>query len=336
MLKKSIIVIFLLLVCAVSLFAYQFNNAMNATILIEQDSFLTVKPGSSISSFAKQLQSNQWIDNRFWLRNYGRLFPSKVNIKTGTYFIAKGITLRELISQVVEGKEYQFSITFIEGTRFKDALILISRHQHIEQSLQGFSEETIAQKIGINAKNPEGWLFPDTYSFTAGTSDIALLKRAYNNMKTQLEALWVNRAKNLPYNSAYEALIMASIIEKETSYIKEQPLISSVFVNRLAKKMRLQTDPTIIYGLGDRYKGDITYAHKREKTAYNTYRIDGLPPTPIAMAGLSAIKATLHPATSDYFYFVSGGNGRHVFSRTLSEHNKAVRQYLKLQKQKKS
>jgi UPF0755 protein len=335
-LKKSIFVVFLLLLCAASLFAYQLHNAMNATISIEQDSFLTIKPGSSISSFAKQLQSNQWIDNRFWLRNYGRLFPNKVNIKTGTYLIAKGVTLKELISQVVEGKEYQFSITFIEGTRFKDALILLSRHQHIKQTLQGFSIETIAQKIGINAKNPEGWLFPDTYSFTAGTSDIALLKRSYNNMKTQLEALWVNRAKNLPYNSAYEALIMASIIEKETSYIKEQPLISSVFVNRLAKKMRLQTDPTIIYGLGDRYKGDITYAHKREKTAYNTYRIDGLPPTPIAMAGLSAIKATLHPATSDYFYFVSGGNGRHVFSRTLSEHNKAVRQYLKLQKQKKS
>ncbi len=333
MLKKIIIVTFLVLIGTVVTITYQFNKAMQAPIAINQDSFLKIKPGSSISSFAQQLQSKQWIENYFWLRNYGRLFPHKVNIKTGTYLIAKGSTLAELLDQVVAGKEHQFIVTFIEGTRFKDALLVLSENPYITQSVKGMSVHDIAVKLGINAENPEGWLFPDTYSFTAGTLDITLLKRAYTKMKEQLNQLWQSRAKNLPYSSAYEALIMASIIEKETSYVAEQSLISSVFVNRLRKKMRLQTDPTIIYGLGERYKGDITYAHKREKTAYNTYRINGLPPTPIAMASLSALTATLHPAKSDYFYFVSGGNGKHVFSKTLNEHNLAVRRYLKKQSQ---
>jgi UPF0755 protein len=329
-LKKFIIITLLALIGITLTFAYQLDKALNTPLAIEQESLLTVKPGSSISLFAKQLEKKQWIKNRFWVRNYGRLFPQKVNIKAGTYLISKDTNLSALLTQLNVGKEHQFSITFIEGTRFTDALLILSQHPHIKHSLSGKSVADIANTIGIDAVNPEGWLFPDTYAFTANTLDVTLLKRAYSNMQTQLDLLWEKRAKNLPYKSAYEALIMASIIEKETSYVAEQPLISSVFVNRLRKRMRLQTDPTIIYGLGDRYKGDITYAHKREKTAYNTYRINGLPPTPIAMAGLSALKATLNPATSDYFYFVSGGNGKHVFSKTLAEHNLAVRRYLKI------
>lgn len=333
MLRKFIIIILLALLASAGVVVYQFDQALKTPLAIDKDSFLKIKPGSSISSFAKQLESEQWIPTRFWLRNYGRLFPHKANIKAGTYLISKNSTVAQLLVKLVEGKEHQFAITFIEGTRFKDALIILAEHPYIKQSVNDKSVKAIAKQIGIDATNPEGWLFPDTYAFTADTQDITLLKRAYANMQAQLNELWQHRADNLPYQTAYQALIMASIIEKETSYIAEQPIISSVFVNRLRKRMRLQTDPTVIYGLGERYQGDITRKHLREKTPYNTYRINGLPPTPIAMAGLSALKATLNPATSDYFYFVSGGDGKHVFSKTLSEHNRAVKRYLKKQKQ---
>lgn len=332
MLKKLILLILLALLSAAATLAYQFDKALTTPLAIAQDNFLTVSSGSSISSFAKQLEQKQWVTTRFWLRNYGRLFPQKANIKAGTYLIKKDSTLAQLLVQLVEGKEHQFSVTFIEGTRFKDALVILAEHPQIKQSVNGKPVSEIAAKLGIDSANPEGWLFPDTYAFTADTLDLTLLKRAYANMQSQLNTAWEARAKNLPYKTPYQALIMASIIEKETSYIAEQPVISAVFVNRLRKRMRLQTDPTVIYGLGERYQGDITRAHLREKTAYNTYRINGLPPTPIAMAGLSALKATLHPATSDYYYFVSGGNGKHVFSKTLAEHNRAVRDYLSKQK----
>ena len=332
MLKKLILLILLALLSAAATLAYQFDKALTTPLAIAQDNFLTVSSGSSISSFAKQLEQKQWVTTRFWLRNYGRLFPQKANIKAGTYLIKKDSTLAQLLVQLVEGKEHQFSVTFIEGTRFKDALVILAEHPQIKQSVNGKPVSEIAAKLGIDSANPEGWLFPDTYAFTADTLDLTLLKRAYANMQSQLNTAWEARAKDLPYKTPYQALIMASIIEKETSYIAEQPVISAVFVNRLRKRMRLQTDPTVIYGLGERYQGDITRAHLREKTAYNTYRINGLPPTPIAMPGLSALKATLHPATSDYFYFVSGGNGKHVFSKTLAEHNRAVRDYLSKQK----
>ena len=335
MFRKFIIVTVIVALGVAGALVYQFDQALTSPLAIEQDSLLKVSPGSSISSFALQLEQKKWLANRFWLRNYGRLFPQKANIKAGTYLVTKGTTLAQLLVQLVKGKEHQFSVTFIEGTRFKDALVILAAHPQIKQSVNGKPLSEIAAKLGIDSANPEGWLFPDTYAFTADTLDITLLKRAYANMQTQLNSLWQSRAKNLPYSTPYQALIMASIIEKETSYNAEQPTISSVFINRLRKRMRLQTDPTVIYGLGERYQGDITRAHLREKTAYNTYRINGLPPTPIALAGLSALKATLNPAKSDYFYFVSGGNGKHVFSKTLAEHNRAVRDYLRKQRRAK-
>ncbi len=340
MIKKILLFSLLLFLFAGLTIYWQLSQALDAKLLFEdnkQSHFITVQPGSSISAFSKQLEHNGWINNRFWLRNYGRLFPQQANIKAGTYNIAFNTSVLELLMQVVEGKEHQFKVTFIEGTRFSDALIALQAHPHIEQSISNKTIAQIAEEVGIKNivdGNPEGWIFPDTYAFTAGTSDITLIKRAYKKMQTQLATLWQQRMSGLPYQTPYEALIMASIIEKETSYVPEQRDIAAVFVNRLNKNMRLQTDPTVIYGLGERYQGDITRAHLREKTAYNTYRINGLPPTPIAMTGLSALKAALNPEKSDYYYFVSQGNGQHSFSRTLKEHNLAVKAYLNKRKNK--
>jgi UPF0755 protein len=308
------------------------EKKVNQPLLIAEQQLLTVKQGTSVASFSRALVEKKWLDNRFWLRAYARIHPDKTIIKAGTYQINPSITLQNLLTLVTSGKEYQFSLTIIEGTTFNQLITQLQNQPQLTHTLATLSVEQISKRLGIEQSNPEGWFFPETYAFTNGTVDIAILKRAYNKMKTTLMDQWQNRAIGLPYETPYQALIMASIIEKETSHIPEQPVIASVFINRLAKNMRLQTDPTVIYGLGDRYQGDIKRVHLKEKTAYNTYRINGLPPTPIALSGLSAIKAALNPDTTDYYYFVSEGNGKHVFSQTLQEHNAAVRDYLKAQK----
>ncbi|SET49024.1 endolytic transglycosylase MltG [Thalassotalea agarivorans] len=328
MIKKIIIVLILLFVTAVLSINYLTEQHMTKPMNLASETMLDVEKGTSFYRFSKTLVEKGWVDNRLWLRIYAKKHPQLTRLKAGSYMVTPNTSAKQLLEQLVEGKEFHWSITFIEGSTFKDMLNVLAQHEEVKQTLSDMSVAQIAQKLAIDNPNPEGWFYPETYAFTKGTTDLALLKRAHVKMKTVLEQAWNNKAKDLPYKSPYEALIMASIVEKESAYTKEMPRISSVFVNRLNKGMRLQTDPTVIYGLGDRYQGDIKRKHLREKTAYNTYRINGLPPTPIAMPGLTAIEATLHPEQSDYLYFVAQGGGQHYFSKTLAEHNKAVRKYI--------
>jgi UPF0755 protein len=328
---KKIKILFILsltiiLALSTSLIAYTFYQ-VKLPLNLSKNQILTIKEGTSFSRFSKEIQKKGWLDNRFWLRSYVRLQPDSAKIKAGTYQIDKASSIQRLLTQLVAGKEHQFTITFIEGTTFKQWLVQLNEMDNIVHTIKKNSIAEIAKKLNINRENPEGLFYPETYAFTAGTSDIELLKRAQQKMSVELSKVWEERAEPLPYKNKYQALIMASIIEKESGKNAEHDIISSVFFNRLNKKMRLQTDPTIIYGLGDRYKGDIKRKHKREKTAYNTYRINGLPPTPIAMPGKSALHATLNPLATNYLYFVSNGNGEHIFSTNLKDHNAAVVKY---------
>lgn len=333
--KKVLYVCIFTFITVIVSFFLLLEKKMNQPLSIPATQMLTIKQGTSLASISKELVKKGWLEDRFWLRAYARLKPNKTVIKVGTYQVLANSSLQSLLTLITSGKEHQFKLTIVEGSTFKQLIKQLENEPRLTHTLKSHSTDEIGNILGIEQSNPEGWFYPETYAFTDGDKDIDLLKRAHQTMKEALAKLWQERAIGLPYETPYQALIMASIIEKETSYIPEQTLIASVFINRLAKNMRLQTDPTVIYGLGDRYQGDITRAHLREKTAYNTYRINGLPPTPIAMPGLSAISAALNPDSSDYYYFVSQGNGKHVFSQTLAEHNIAVKNYLATQRKNK-
>lgn len=327
-LRKAIItsgILFIIaIVGAIKLIQYQLEQPLQ----LQQPQLLTLTSGTNFNQFTRQLQQLGAIESRLWLKSYVRLFPEQGQIKAGTYQITPTMTSKQLLALLRSGKEHQFSITFIEGSTLKEWLLILKTHPHIVHTLISSDYADVTQQLGLKRKYPEGLFFPDTYLFTANTSDVDILKRAQVKMEALLAQEWPSRDENLPYDSPYQALIMASIIEKESGQHAEHQLISSVFVNRLHKNMRLQTDPTVIYGLGERYKGDIKRVHLKEKTAYNTYRMKGLPPTPIAMPGKSAIYAAMHPELTDYYYFVSQGNGKHVFSTNLKEHNQAVAKYL--------
>ncbi len=231
--------------------------------------------------------------------------------------------------KLAHGEQHYFSITFAEGLNFAEWQGLIAEHPWLQSEWQELTPQQVIKHLAPDENYilPEGLLFPDTYKFHAYTSDRKIYQQAYARMQDILNQLWVQRAANLPVATPYEALVLASIVEKETGAAHERSLVASVFTNRLLKGMRLQSDPTIVYGLGERYRGVIYRSDINQTTAYNTYRINGLPPTPIAMPGKEAIAATLQPDTTDYYYFVSQNDGTHIFSKTLQEHNRAVQQY---------
>ena len=286
----------------------------------------TVEKGAHAARLIAELaeqETSPWAV-RLWLRGH----PELVTIKSGTYEIKEGAQLKETLSLFASGKEFHFSLTFVEGSRFEDWQKQLSTAPYLERLTIEQSEALLAQELGIENGQLEGWFLPETYAYTTHASDISILRRAHQDMATFLQKSWDTRQANLPYKSPYEALIMASIIEKETGQPQERAQIASVFVNRLRLGMKLQTDPTVIYGVKDRYDGNIRRRDLLDNNPYNTYVIQGLPPTPIAMPGKASIEAALNPTATDYLYFVAKGGGAHHFSKTLVEHNRAVRQYI--------
>jgi UPF0755 protein len=289
----------------------------------------TVEKGLSLKAVSQKLADAGLLAEPYSLWLLGRLTDDASKIQAGRYRIATPISPMELLSKMVDGDVLKVGVTFIEGMTFRDMRATLEANQDIRVTLKGISEKDILKKLTAPESNPEGLFFPDTYQFSPGTSDLDILRASYQAMQKKLTEAWQQRAPDLPYQSPYEALIMASIVEKETGRADERPQIAGVFVNRLRRPMRLQTDPTVIYGMGEKFDGNIRRRDLTTDTPYNTYTRDGLPPTPIAMPGLASIKAALNPAKTDNLYFVATGNGdgSHVFSRTLDEHNRAVAKY---------
>ncbi|OED41631.1 hypothetical protein ACH42_13460 [Endozoicomonas sp. (ex Bugula neritina AB1)] len=285
-----------------------------------------IEPGESLGKVTEKLNDAGVIQYPEVFQVLARLDNVATALKAGDYLIKLGLSRRELLAVFVEGRVRYYSITLVEGRTLKDVLTELNEHEKLTNPLSLSDVVNIVDTLE-KGDNPEGFFYPDTYSFEAGASVESILRIAHDRLEAVLAEEWSQRQKDLPYNSPYEALIMASIIEKETGAPFERPDIAGVFVRRMNKGMRLQTDPTVIYGLGDRYEGKLNRRMLREYTSYNTYVIKGLPPTPIALVGREAINAALNPSSGKALYFVARGDGTHYFSDTLSEHNKAVRKY---------
>ena len=289
-----------------------------------------IERGWSAKRVSAELESQGIIDKRYWFDLYARLSKKAGGIKSGEFVLPSEITVPELFDTFLKGQTVQYSQGIIEGSNWKQAIAQVAASDHLTHTLgdlSELSEQALMELLGFPDLHPEGQFFADTYAFPRGTTDVEYLKRAKRTMDRVLAEEWENRAENLPLESAYEALILASIVEKETAVPSERPLIAGVFLSRLNKKMRLQTDPTVIYGIGDSFDGNIRRKDLNTDTPYNTYTRAGLPPTPIAMVGREAINAVLQPESTTRLYFVSRGDGTHQFSETLEEHNAAVRKY---------
>ncbi len=315
----SLLLVTLLLAIQVSL--YQPTGNMADTQIYE------VSPGSSLTRVSNELEELGITRSALLFRTYAQWQGKADSIQAGEYEVEPDMSAADVLNLLVSGESLQHRLTLVEGWTFREALAAIASVESIEHTLDGLSDSEIAMKLEIPYVNPEGLLHPDTYFFTRNTSDVEILRRARERQAEILNDAWSNRLGALPYSSEYEALVMASIIEKESGIASERGHIAGVFVRRLEQGMRLQSDPTVIYGIGEAYDGDITREHLRTTTEYNTYRINGLPPTPIALPGEASIRAALNPVESDYLYFVATGNGGHYFSSTLQEHNEAVQRY---------
>ena len=307
--------------------AWKIHSALQQPLNITQEELLDVPNGTTPTGTLKRLEADGLIKDAFWLRIYWRFNLADQPLHSGEYRMVPGMTMEALIGVWKRGDVVQYSVTLVEGWNFRQVRAALAKDEKLQQTLAGLSDSQIMDRLGHSGVFPEGRFFPDTYRFVRGTTDADLLKKAYDRLDDVLAKEWAQRAADVPYSQPYQALIMASLIEKETGVPQERGQIAGVFVRRLRLGMLLQTDPTVIYGLGERYTGKLTRAHLKEENPYNTYLIPGLPPTPIAMVGREAIHAALNPADGNSLYFVARGDGSHVFSDDLETHNNAVREF---------
>jgi len=322
----SIVVIFIV---AVALWLwYDVSQFLSSPLSLPPDGMnIEVKAGSNLTHIARQLARQGALSKPRYLVWYAHWVRRDTRISVGEYHLDAGLTPQGLLNQLLEGKVIQYSITLVDGWTFAEAMDVVKNNPYLVHRLDGLDNDTIMTQLGHAGEHPEGRFMPDTYKFPRGMTDIAFLQRAYDAMQDYLNKAWQGRDVGLPLQTPYEALILASIVEKETGLASERRTIAGVFTRRLEKHMRLQSDPTVIYGMGDRYKGNIRRRDLLTLNSYNTYKIAGLPPTPIALPGRDAIEAVMHPAEGDALYFVSRGDGSHHFSATLEEHNQAVIKY---------
>ena len=332
------LLILLLILGGVGFWGYQkLTEFVHTPVNVTQDQLLTIERGTTGSKLAALLEQEKILEHADLLPWLLKLQPQLNKVKAGTYSLTGVKTLQDLLDMINSGKEAQFSVKFIEGKTFKEWRKNLENAPHLKQTLQGKSDKEIMALLDIPAvakavyewNNMDGWLYPDTYNYTPNSTDLELLKRSTTRLQKVLDKAWNERDENLPLADPYQMLILASIVEKETGVAAERPQVASVFINRLKANMKLQTDPTVIYGMGESYTGNIRKKDLETITPYNTYMIEGLPPTPIAMVSESALQAVAHPAKTDFYYFVADGSGGHKFTRNLNEHNKAVQEYLR-------
>ena len=332
------LLILLLILGGVGFWGYQkLTEFVHTPVNVTQDQLLTIERGTTGSKLAALLEQEKILEHADLLPWLLKLQPQLNKVKAGTYSLTGVKTLQDLLDIINSGKEAQFSVKFIEGKTFKEWRKNLENAPHLKQTLQGKTDKEImalldipaVAKAGYEWNNMDGWLYPDTYNYTPNSTDLELLKRSTTRLQKALDKAWSERDENLPLADPYQMLILASIVEKETGIAEERPQVASVFINRLKANMKLQTDPTVIYGMGESYTGNIRKKDLEAMTPYNTYMIEGLPPTPIAMVSESALQAVAHPAKTDFYYFVADGSGGHKFTRNLNEHNKAVQEYLR-------
>lgn len=305
----------------------EIEQAMRAPPPLAGSALLHIEPGSSVNRIARQIEANGWVGDYRLLLLHTRLTGTAQRLQAGTYEMLPGDTLGDLLQRIASGRTKVFTVRFIEGSRFADMRRILATQPYIEQSLARLSDADIVRELDLDAPSPEGLFFPATYHYEAGTSDLELLRRAARRLDDVLDEAWRERQAELPFERPYDGLILASIVEKETGLEAERAEVAGVFVRRLRMGMKLQTDPTVLYGRDTAIEGPLTRADLMREHPYNTYVYAGLPPTPIAMPGRDAIVAALNPAPGKALYFVATGTGGHHFSTSLSEHNEAVRRY---------